>query len=147
MFDMPNLLVSSAWSVTDSKITDPFTGIDRRFQFYGRGRWTLSFRHDIPKWNLNWGGRWSNRFDGNEKLYDIDDVVSTLGEPNVSIFAEYITDGGTSFRFDAFDATSNEQCRERIRYVGRLSNNIIEEIENRCSTRGVMLSFKLTGTF
>ena len=147
MFDMPNLLVSSAWSVTDSKITDPFTGIDRRFQFYGRGRWTLSFRHDIPKWNLNWGGRWSNRFDGNEKLYDIDDVVSTLGEPNVSIFAEYITDGGTSFRFDAFDATSNEQCRERIRFVGRLSNNIIEEIENRCSTRGVMLSFKLTGTF
>ena len=108
MLNMPNLLVSSAWNVTDSKITDPFTGLERRFQFYGRGRWTLSFRHDIPKWNLNWGGSWSNRFDGNQKLYDIDDVVSTLGEPNVSVFAEYITDDGTSWRFDVFDATNNE---------------------------------------
>lgn len=147
MINMPNLLVSSNWSVTDSKITDPFTAVDRRFQFYGRGRWTLSFRHDVPRWSLNWGGSWSNRFDGNQKLYDIDDVVSTLGEPNVSVFAEYITDGGTSWRFDARDLTNNEQCRERIRFVGRLASNVLEEIENRCSIRGLVMSLKITGTF
>jgi hypothetical protein len=96
---------------------------------------------------VNWGGSWSNRFDGNQKLYDIDDVVSTLGEPNVSLFAEYITDGGTSWRFDARDLTNNEQCRERIRFVGRLSNNVLEEIENRCSVRGLVMSLKITGTF
>ena len=147
MINMPNLLVSSNWSVTDSKITGPFTAEERRFQFYGRGRWTLSFRHDVPRWSVNWGGSWSNRFDGNQKLYDIDDVVSTLGEPNVSLFAEYITDGGTSWRFDARDLTNNEQCRERIRFVGRLSNNVLEEIENRCSVRGLVMSLKITGTF
>ena len=147
MINMPNLLFSSRWNAADSEITDPFTGQLRRFQFHGRGRWDVSFRHDIPEWNLNWGGRWNNRFDGNQKLYDIDDTVSTLGEPNVELFAEYITDNGTSWRFDARDLTNNEQCRERIRYMGRLSAGILEEIENRCSTRGLVMSLKITGTF
>lgn len=147
MIDMPNLLLTSNWSVADSEITDPFTGEERRFRFHGRGRWDVSFRHDIPQWSLNWGARWNNRFDHNQKQYDIDDVISTLGEPNVSFFAEYITDAGTSWRFDARDLTNNEQCRERIRYVGRLSAGILEEIENRCSVRGLVMSLKITGTF
>lgn len=147
MIDMPNLLVSSAWSVQDSEIEDPFTGIDRRFARYGRGRWTLSFRHDIPEWSMNWGGSWSNRFDGNEKIYDIDDVLDLRGDPSTSVFAEWISPNGTSWRFDARGLGSNNQCRERMRFVGRLSTGILEEIENRCSTRGWTTSLKITGTF
>ena len=147
MIDMPNLLVSSGWSVQDSEIEDPFTGIDRRFARYGRGRWTLSFRHDIPQWSMNWGGSWSNRFDGNEKIYDIDDVLDLRGDPSTSVFAEWISPNGTSWRFDARGLGSNDQCRERMRFVGRLSTGILEEIENRCSTRGWTTSLKITGTF
>ena len=147
MIDMPNLLISSAWSVQDSEIEDPFTGIDRRFARYGRGRWTLSFRHDIPQWSMNWGGSWSNRFDGNEKIYDIDDVLDLRGDPSTSVFAEWISPNGTSWRFDARGLGSNNQCRERMRFVGRLSTGILEEIENRCSTRGWTTSLKITGTF
>jgi len=147
MIDMPNLLVTSNWSVQDSEITDPFTGEDRRFAHYGRGRWTLSFRHDVPEWSLNWGGSWSNRFDGNEKIYDIDDVLDLTGEPNVSVFAEWISPNGTSFRLDARDLTNNEQCRVRTRFIGRRAAGILEEIEDRCSTRGVVTSLKITGTF
>ena len=147
MIDMPNLLVSSGWSVQDSEIKDPFTGIDRRFAHYGRGRWTLSFRHDIPQWSLNWGGSWSNRFDGNEKIYDIDDVLDLRGDPSTSVFAEWISPNGTSWRFDARGLGSNYQCRERMRFVGRLSAGILEEIESRCNTTGWTTSLKITGTF
>ncbi len=147
MINMPNLLVTSNLSVVDSKIIDPFLGIERRFSQMGRGRWTLSFRHDIPQWRLNWGGSWNNRFDGNQYTYDIDDYITTLGEPTVNLFAEYITDGGISFRFDARDATNNEQCRERRRFVGRISAGILEEIEDRCSTRGTVLSLKVSSSF
>ena len=147
MIGMPNLLVSSGWGVQDSEIEDPFTGIDRRFARYGRGRWTLSFRHDIPQWSMNWGGSWSNRFDGNEKIYDIDDVLDLRGDPSTSVFAEWISPNGTSWRFDARGLGSNDQCRERMRFVGRLSTGILEEIENRCSTRGWTTSLKITGTF
>ncbi|MDP6732875.1 MAG: TonB-dependent receptor plug domain-containing protein [Gammaproteobacteria bacterium] len=147
MIDMPNLLVSSNWNVQDSEIEDPFTGKDRRFARFGRGRWTVSFRHDIPQWSLNWGGSWNNRFDGNEKRYDIDDVLDMRGDPSISLFAEWISPGGTSWRFDARGLGPNDQCRERTRYVGRLSAGILEEIESRCSTRGVTTSLKITGTF
>lgn len=146
-FNMPNLLVTSNWSVADSEITDPFLGIQRRFANFGRGRWTLSFRHDIPQWNLNWGGSWSNRFDHNQYVYDIDDYTYSLGEPNVSVFAQYITDGGISFRFDARDVTNNLQCRERRRFVGRISANILEEIEDRCTIRGTVMSLKVSSSF
>ncbi|MDP6651716.1 MAG: hypothetical protein QGF90_06360 [Gammaproteobacteria bacterium] len=147
MIDMPNLLVSSRWSVQDSEIEDPFTGEDRRFAHFGRGRWSVSFRHDIPQWSLNWGASWNNRFDGNEKIYDIDDVLDLRGDPSISVFAEWISPGGTSWRFDARGLGPNDQCRERMRYMGRLSAGILEEIEDRCSTRGVTTSIKITGTF
>ncbi|MBT71336.1 MAG: hypothetical protein CMQ15_04745 [Gammaproteobacteria bacterium] len=147
MIDMPNLLVSSNWNVQDSEIEDPFTGKDRRFSRFGRGRWSVSFRHDIPEYSLNWGASWNNRFDGNEKRYDIDDVLDMRGDPSISVFAEWISPGGTSWRFDARGLGPNDQCRERMRFVGRLSAGILEEIENRCSTRGVTTSLKITGTF
>lgn len=147
MINLPNLLVTSNLSVVDSKVVDPFLGIERRFSQMGRGRLSLSFRHDIPQWNMNWGASWSNRFDGNQYTYDIDDYYTTLGEPTTNLFAEYITDGGISFRFDARDATSNEQCRERRRFVGRLSAGILEEIEDRCWTRGTVMSLKVSSSF
>ncbi len=147
MINMPNLLVTSNWSVQDSEITDPFTGEDRRFNRFGRGRWTLAFRHDVPEWRVNWGGQWSNRFDDNEKIYDIDEVNAFVGEPNVSVFAEYISPAGTSWRLDVRDLTNNQQCNERIRYIGRRSAGILEEIEERCTTRGTVASIKITGTF
>ncbi len=147
MLDMPNLLVTSQWSVTDSEITDPFTGEERRFARFGRGRWTLSFRHDIPRLKVNWGGSWSNRFDGNQKIFDIDDEQDFIGEPNLSVFGEWISPRGTSWRFDARDLSNNQQCRERTRYIGRLSAGILEEIEDRCTVRGLVMSLKVTGTF
>ncbi len=147
MLNMPNLLVTSNWSVQDSEIEDPFTGEERRFNRYGRGRWMLSFRHDVPQWRLNWGGQWSNRFDNNEKVYDIDEVTDFVGEPNISVFGEWISPRGTSWRFDVRDLTNNRQCSERTRFVGRRSAGILEEIEERCTTRGVVTSLKVTGTF
>ena len=147
MINMPNLLITSQLSVTDSEITDPFTGRDRRFSYYGRGRWQLSFRHDLPRWNVNYGGSWSNRFDSNQYQFDIDDYIATLGKPTVNLFAQYISSAGTSWRFDIRDATTNLQCRERRRFVGRLSAGILEEIEDRCSTRGTVMSLKVSGAF
>lgn len=147
MIDMPNLLISSRFNLGDSKIKDPFTGKDRRFAFNSRGRWSLSFRHDLPRWNMNYGASWNNRFDGNQKRFDIDDIESSLGEPNVSAFVEFIAFDSITFRFDARDLSNNLQCRERMRFVGRISAGILEEIEDRCSRRGRVVSLKINGVF
>lgn len=147
MFNLPNLLVTSRLNVQDSNITDPFQGFERRFARYGRGRFNLGFRHDIPQWNMNYGLEWSNRFDSNEKVYEIDDIEAYIGEPNTNAFVQFVDGRGITYRFDARNATSNLQCRERQRYIGRVSAGILEEIENQCATSGRVVSLKINGTF
>jgi outer membrane receptor for ferrienterochelin and colicins len=147
MFNMPNLLVSTRLSLSDSEITDPFTGQERRMLHHGRGSASISFRHDIPRLSLNWGASMRDSFDGETKIYDIDDVLDLYGEPSLSLFAEWISPGGTSWRWDARDVGNPERCSNRTRYVGRLSAGILEEIERRCSSSGLVMSLKITGTF
>ena len=148
MIGMPNLLVTGSVNVEDSKIEDPFLGIERRMQYSWRGRTTWSFRHDIPEQNLNWGMRWSNSFDGNRKTYDLIDIELSAGDPFWSAFVEWVSPQNITFRLDANRIINDgEFCRERLRFVGRISSGILEEIEDQCSTSGPTVSLRVTGTF
>lgn len=147
MIDMPNLLLTSRLNVEDSEVTDPFLGIERRFTFNNRGRLSLGFRHDISRFSMNYGMQWNNSFDGNRKRYDIDDIELSAGDPFVLAFMEVVAFGGITFRLDATSFNNSKFCRERQRFVGRISDGILEEIEDQCSSSGRQLSFKVNGTF
>ena len=148
MFNMPNLLITAGYSLEDSKITDPFLGIERRMLYSQRGRNEVGFRHDIPRLRLNYGGNWSNVFDGNRPRYDIDDIEYSSGDPYWSAFVEWVSPNDMTFRLDANRLINNgEECRERQRFVGRISSGILEEIEDQCSTSGPTVSLRVTGTF
>ncbi len=147
MINLPNLLITSSLNVQDSEIKDPFLGIDRRFQFYQRGRFALSFRHDLPALRLNWGMQRFDRIDGGMKRFDIDDIEFSVGEPRVNLFVEYIDTRGLTYRLDVGALTDGAQCRTRTRFTGRTSSGVIEEIEDQCTTNGVLYSFKVNGTF
>jgi len=147
MINMPNLLVTTGLNLQDSEVTDPFLGIDRRFQLYQRGRFTLTFRHDIPEWRVNWGMQYFDRVDGGMFRYDVDDIEFNVGEPRVNFFSEYRDVRGITYRLDLGALTNGTQCRRRSRYVGRISADILEEIESRCTITGREFSFKINGTF
>ena len=148
MIDMPNLLVTATQEMEDSKIKDPFLGIDRRMLSSWRGRNTLGFRHDLPNLSLNYGLNWFNMFDGSRIKYDIDDIEYGAGDPLWVAFVEWVSPGNTVFRLDAQRIVNNgEFCRERQRFAGRISSGILEEIEDQCSTSGPVVSLRITGTF
>jgi hypothetical protein len=147
MIDMPNLLISSRLRLADSRITDPFLGIERRMRYKDRGRWTMGFRHDISRWNMNYGLTWSQEFTGNSKRYDIDDIEISSRDPFTNAFVEVIAFGGTTFRLEAFSFNNAKFCRERQRFVGRISDGILEEIEDQCGNSGRRLSLRVSGTF
>lgn len=147
MFNLPNLLVTSTYNLQDSEITDPFLGIKRRFQNYQRGRFTLEFRHDLPSIRSNWGMQYFDRVDGGMARYDIDDIEKSVGEPRVNLFLEHVDRRGITYRFDAGAITNGQQFRERYRYVGRISNNILEEYEDWNQGQGIQYSFKINGSF
>ena len=148
MFNMPNLLITAGHSSEDSKITDPFLGIERRMLYSQRGRNELGFRHDIPRLRLHYGGNWSNYFDGNRIRYDIDDIEYSAGDPYWSAFVEWVSPNDMTFRLNATRLFNNgENCRERQRFVGRISSGILEEIEDQCGSSGPTVSLRVTGTF
>jgi hypothetical protein len=147
MIGLPNLLVTPGLNVQDSEVVDPFLGIKRRFQFYQRGRFTLTTRHDIPAWRFNWGAQYFDRIDGGMFRYDVDDIEFSVGEPRVNFFAEYVDSRGLTWRLDLGAITDGTQCRERWRYDGRISANVLEELESRCTHGGVETSLKVSGTF
>ncbi|MDG1024514.1 MAG: hypothetical protein P8R01_01025 [Gammaproteobacteria bacterium] len=147
MIGLPNLLVSPSFIVQDSQVTDPFLNVERRFQSYIRGQWRLTMRHDIPEWRFNWGLQNFDRVDGGLFRYDVDDIEFDIGDPRYNLFAEYVDSRGLTHRLDIGNVSNNVRCRRRTRFVGRISDNILEEIEGQCTTTGVELSFKVTGNF
>ena len=147
MIGLPNLLVNSTLNVQDSEVMDPFLGIERRFRFYQRGRFTLTTRHDIPQWRFNWGIQYFDRIDGGMFMYDLQDFEWTVGEPFHGVFAEIRDRRGITYRLDVRQTSDGSQCRERWRFVGRMSDGILEELEYRCTHGGVQPSFTVTGTF
>jgi len=147
MIGRPNLLVNSRLEVQDSEVTDPFDGRRRRFRNYQRGRFTLTTRHDIPKWRFNWGTQYFDRLDGGMFQYDIRDFEFTVGEPFYGVFAEIRDRRGITYRLDVRQLTDGSQCRERWRYEGRRSEGLLRELEYRCTHGGTQPSLTITGNF
>lgn len=147
MIGLPNLLVSPSLILLDSEVTDPFLGIKRRFNSQMRGQFRLTVRHDIPEWRFNWGFQDFDRIDGGIFRYDVDDIEFDIGDPRYNLFAEYVDTRGLTYRLDVQNASNNVRCRRRTRFEGRISDGILEEIENQCSKSGLDVSFKVSGTF
>ena len=147
MIGLPNLQINASISVEDSKIRDPFLGIDRRFSYSWRGRQTLSFRHDIPSKRINWGVRYSNSQDGNRKFYDLIDIEVWDSDPFVTAFFEWRSRNNTTVRFEANQLGNWEFCRKRFRYDGGIAEGYLAELERNCNHRGSTFSLRVTGTF
>jgi outer membrane receptor for ferrienterochelin and colicins len=148
MIGLPNILTTSRFTLQDSEVTDPFLGIKRRTDSFVRGSFETGFRHDVPSLNLNYGLSWNNRFDGNRKRYDIEDIELEAGDPLWDAFVEVVAFNGITFRLEtARDLLAGMRCRERQRFVGHIKNNILEEIEDNCSTSGRSLTLRINGTF
>jgi outer membrane receptor for ferrienterochelin and colicin len=146
---LPNALLSLGFGASDSKVTDPFLGVERRLNNNGRGFGRMNFRHDVVAWNFSYGLNMGVPINGGSGRTQIDiiDIETERSEPNLNLFMEKKAFGGVTFRLDVQNATDSENCRERIRYVGATVAGIIEEIEDYCSGSGPKIAFKARHTF
>lgn len=144
---MPNVLFTTSANVRDSWVTDSFLNETRRFNNYHRGEFNWGFRHDIPQWRLNYGIEMRNRIDGGTKRWDIEDIENDHADPYFTGFLEFIAFDDVTFRLDARNLADVQVCRDRIRYVGSIADNILEEVEYMCRDFGRSFSLKVSGTF
>ena len=147
MIDMPNVLVTSRASTRGSEVKDPMTGEIRSFNNYHKGDISFGFRHDIPRWRMNYGLNFNNRFDGDNKLWDLEDIESTYGDPFAIAFVEMRAFNDITFRLDSRNVNDGQRCRDRTRYDGRRSDNILEEVEFMCNGSGRVITLRMSGTF
>ena len=146
---LPEAQITAGLGLSDSTVTDPFLGIERRMRNNGRGYRSLGFRHDLPAMNMNYGFNWGAPINGGSgrTFIDIDDIEVERNSPNLSLFLEKKAFGGTTFRFEANNTLDSEFCRERTRFVGATVDGIIKEIENSCNGSGRRFAMKIRRTF
>jgi outer membrane receptor protein involved in Fe transport len=146
-FNLPNVLVTSRASVRESETRDPITREIRSFNSFERGSFSFGFRHDIPRWKLNYGLNFMNRFDGDNKLWDLEDIEETHGDPFTIAFVEMIAFNDITFRLDSRNVFDGENCRDRTRYAGSRNAGVLEELEFMCNGSGRVITFRMSGTF
>ena len=62
-------------------------------------------------------------------------------------FVEVFAFNNMSFRLDSRNLFDGQNCRDRVRFDGRRSDGIIEEVEYMCNGSGRVVTFRMSGTF
>ena len=144
---LPQALLTVGFLVQNSQISDPLIGMNRKVVPYDRGNVRLGFRHDMPKWNFNYGFNYRDGIDGNRPFWDIDNVLLIGSRSNLMMFFEKTGWRGLTFRFEAINVLDHVQKSERRRFNGYLRDGILSEIERFYVTDGLRYTFKIRGNF
>jgi len=145
--NLPNVLVTSRASARKSEVRDPITREIRTFNNFEKGSFSFGFRHDIPRWKMNYGLNYMKRLNGDNKLWDLEDIEETHGDGFAMAFVEVIAFNNITFRLDSRNVFDGENCRDRTRYVGSRAAGILEELEFMCSGSGRVVTLRMSGTF
>jgi outer membrane receptor for ferrienterochelin and colicins len=140
-------LLTAGILLQESYIDDPLIARERRVVPFDRGNFRFGFRHDIPALNVNYGFNYRDGIDGNRPFWDIDNVQYIGSNSFLNFYAEKVGFAGFTFRFEAENLLDHESCRTRYRYQGYLRDGLLREIEDQCSTVGVLYSIKVRGNF
>lgn len=145
----PNLLISGTSMMRASEVIDPFLGVTRRLVPNDRGFQTVSVRHNLPQWNLNYGIDYLDAPQGNRPLYDINRIDHIDAQEDLSFFVERnsISSLNLLARFEIRNSLDRGMCSDRFRFDDRLSVGSITEVERRCNERGTQYVVQLRGTF
>ncbi len=146
-FSMPDVLVTTRATARVSEVTDPITGEVRSFNDFSKGNFQFGFRHDIPRWRMNYGLNINKPVNGDNKLWDLEDIEARYSDGFAMAFVEYFARDNLSFRLDSRNLFDSQNCRNRIRFDGRRSAGILEEVEYMCNSWGRVISLRMSGTF
>jgi len=145
---LPQALLTASLTMQDAKFEDdPFVPYSHRFPPYDRGSLRVTYRHDLPAYNLSYGVTYNGRAHDGRYIYENDSRFTWIIPTNLSAFVEMVGFAGLTYRLEGSNLADFEACALRRRYDGYMRDGILKEIENNCSTTGAQLAFKVRGTF
>ncbi len=147
---LPQALLTAAVTIQESELHDnPNLLVDREYGFppYDRGTYRVSYRHDLPQYQMNYGLTYNGRWQGGRILFDIDNRYNLAVPHNFTAYVEKVGFAGLTYRLEANNIGDYESCPKRVRYEGKISAGIEKEYEFACSTTGRSFAFKVRGNF
>ncbi len=148
MLGLPQALLTAAATIQESEFhNDPLIRSEHGFAPYDRGNYRVSYRHDLPQYQMNYGMTYIGRWQGGRILYDVDNRYNLALAHDLTFYVEKLGFAGLTYRFEAANLTDHETCPKRVRYDGNILNEIAKEYEFTCSTTGRRFAFKVRGNF
>ena len=145
---LPQALVTASLTMQSAKFEDdPFVPYSHRFPPYDRGSLRVTYRHDLPAWNMSYGVTYNGRAHDGRYIYENDSRFTWIIPTNLSAFVEMVGFAGLTYRLEGSNLADFEACAMRRRYDGYMRDGILKEIEDNCSTTGMQVAFKVRGTF
>lgn len=128
-----------------SKVTDPLTGKKREISGLRPLEWEVTFTHDLPKRNVNWGvdvfGGWRETY---YRLYEVEDrKLKTYVRP----FAEWRARPDIVVRFELPNVTGRGFRNTRTIYDGPRNLGQVAYVEDRDIQMGRMYYVRVRKTF
>ena len=145
---LPQALLTASLTMQAAKFEDdPFVPYSHRFPPYDRGSLRVTYRHDLPAYNLSYGVTYNGRAHDGRYIYENDSRFTWIIPTSLSTFVEMVGFAGLTYRLEGSNLADFEACAVRRRYAGYTRDGIIKEIEDNCSTTGAQIAFKVRGTF
>ena len=140
---LPNLIIEPTLRLTDTKVTDPFTGRPREFDMTHEVYFRVDIWHDITDWGLSYGGAMAM---GDERVhFDYDEIATHNRFAFYRVFAEYQLGRGIILRAEANDLSNFDRGRDRLFYLGGVETGIITSRELVEHREGRVFNLSLRG--
>lgn len=145
---LPQALLTGAATIQESEFhNDPMVPVEHGFPPYDRGNYRVTYRHDLPRYQMNYGFTYNGRWQGGRILYEINNRYNMAVADNLTAYIEKVGFAGLTYRFEAINLTDHEMCPKRYRYAGKITDSEINEYEYTCSTTGRRFALKIRGSF
>lgn len=144
-FTSVDAVLSGSFLIQDSKVADPFTGLNRRFGNQTKYEYSMEARHDVKSLGTSYGFDFSKKGPNLESdVAEFDSKSTTL---DARIFLEQTITDGTILRL--FWANMLKISNKRVRTVfdPTQASGTIDRVEFRDSERGWITGFRLRTTF
>jgi hypothetical protein len=141
---LPQALVTVSYSHRETETTDPFTGLERTTSDPRVKNWSIDFQHDVSEWNFKYG------FNVHRNLVtwrqDIFLLEKRFAKRHVTLYAEY-TYNNIKAKANFGHILGDKKMSDKTYYVGHITNDVIDRIENQQNKMNPDFYFSLQTTF
>ncbi len=143
---VPDLILDGSYLRRKSRVTDPFTGRERKMATMEDYLVEFGIRHDMSDLGLSYGFNYSHN-GGTNVRSEWQEYRSFSRDPKLTAFVEKRFGARWILRFDALSLTPNKRERDRILFEDDAATGTVRRLEHFDESRDRRFTVSLTATF